>query len=241
MNSNCMHLVNDNNITVPIISVNDSNKHRPSSPRITNTNLYYLKNSLMNKSFVANISENFSFLFIGNISYIIYIVEKHAFCSTSNNVELEIMENNNCKPYKYLTSESFVYELQCISLLGTNHTTNVLCNRFNQNLTLSKEGVQLETKKLVDVHGTNYETCCFNQTHSLQFFGDCKLTNLKTNDETLYEKEGSCNKNNNQWNIGFLKRKSCLLKISYKSLCNKMNKMHPMCFNINCSDKIDII
>ena len=234
MNSNCMHLVNDNNITVPIISVDDVNKQRLSSPKKTKFNLHYLESSLLMKNSNINVSENTNYIFIGNLSYIIYVLEKNMVCSLSKYVELTMIKTYKCKPYKYLSHDGMVYEQKCIEIMNLNQSINVFCDRFNSSFRLRKNGIKIEPNTL-SIDNMGYTSCCINNTYLVRSFGDCILSNVINVDSMEFHEKGLCGKGFSQWNIGYRYLDNCLYKVEYKSSCNQYNIKYPGCFGLQCN------
>ena len=233
LNKDCMSLLNKrNNISVPIMSIYDANIHRSSSKKVSRPNLHYLS-SYIHLVMAGNVDH----IYIGNLTYMLSVVKENTFCSSTTNVELTRKRKKNCQQYKYLTYETDIYEMQCVEIMGSKYTIDVSCNtKFNSSFNILRNETKIKPRPLLSDNGLTYNSCCLNKTYSVQIFGDCyrpQLIFLQYKSISFNEKS-SCEKDFNQWNIGYLYLGHCLYRLEYRSPCDQKEVKYPICAGFKC-------
>ena len=215
------------NSTLDVFVQKHKTTTRVSSPKLNN--LFTIKNLTELRTISGN-----NTLKIGNMSYMLSVLKMNSVCSPSVNVEIILSNNDPCKQQKFLDENSFVYEQQCIRFNNLIHRINVHCGQLNSAYKVVKGGQLLKNSNFLGLDNSQYQSCCLNDTHSLQVLGNCSPLTYTFNRSINFEPVQECDSNFNQWNIGYTKLSACIVVLKYQSPCNRPGKILPFCSSISC-------
>ena len=236
-NSDCIKIANVVNNTASLLSVNHEQTYKTSLPQALIQQLSYV-NLDMNFSKLQDIIYAEGYVFVSNTSYLSFLSNqlKNTSCSSSTDVELKPIIENLCTPGKYLNEGASIFENICTDIMGFNHAVTMNCGYYNSSFALLNNGIELQSTELLNDFGDIYESCCLNETLSVQLYGDCKFWTSDNLNNIIYNELGICDKRYFfQENIGYSFRKGCLSRISYISPCKKPFEAFNNCKGFTCN------
>ena len=112
---------------------------------------------------------------------------------------------------KTLNTDNEITETHCVSINGVQTNINVKCTKLNSNVKFVKNSLELLPK---------YKACCYNTSHSLEYFGHCDSRNVPviTSFNNVYI-FGNC-RMIFQTFTSFYYTNSCLYRLSFETLCD---------------------
>ena len=219
----CQDLLSKNNITVPILTVGEYNQYRSSSPDYRD---YYIPN----KDFIILQSQvlKSGTLYLSSTSPTPEHIKEYLSCSGSDIVEIidnEYIDNNQCSDRKTLNTDNEITETHCVSINGVQTKINIKCTMLNSNVKFVKKNLELLPK---------HKACCYNTSHSLEYFGQCESRNVPviTSFNNVYV-FGSC-RMIFQTFTSYYYTNSCVITLSFLTLCDDQRFPLTICENNIC-------
>ena len=167
-------------------------------------------------------------------------------CSSDNQIDLipatdfesSKVNSSNCSTKKYMTSSGLILENQCVSIDGHQLNAKVKCKTLLADTIFRLNKTLIEKSLLASNDGKKYSFCCLNETHSIEFYGNCKSNSLvQFIEQEIIYRRGKCNEFLQQAFVSYYLVDSCLQSVFYQAYCKKPTvPLKNECQTLKCID-----
>ena len=114
----------------------------------------------------------------------------------------------------------------------------VNCKSFTTDTKFKLRGQTLKQLLITTKNQEKHVSCCFNATHSLKQFGNCKLSSIHDlNPQISYYRNGTCNSFFQQEMASFRIHENCLQTIVHLADCKNVEiPISNTCRTVYCDD-----